>query len=604
MIFKKNKNKGNMVFVLTVSALIITIASSIAILCSIMLNSAKDEILNNQLNFIASSAKAQIMYRLQAVQYRNTSEELRNLLEKDWENIVLGNTDNFTFDPSFDSSFAIDETCQAKLDFKNGKYSSKCNFYGTFSSEDVPAYSMDLKISAVSNNKKKFFRAMVSRKWPFCLSSGTYKANIMSGSIIDGDIYSGYTDENIGITVKNTDSIPSEIEGDLIVKKVSKKSEKGRYLKELFFQNKDEEIGIAFDSESEEVHKGNIIYTENTFYTDGLDSALASLVHESNPKIIDNVLLEKGILRNIQSYQNISDKDISLKDYISDTYNISKKQYMEPTISKLSDQLDELLKTSNKVYILQNRLKLAGPDSDISMDNPTLIGESSYKINGSVIAFPSFFKNIREDIEEEDMSFGIEARNCTLYINGDLILIGDSENLRYSSEEINRIIMPNNISLKSTNKTSTNVIPYLKGTKTSIIVNGNIFLSGGYIESAEERLAIYSNENMYLRPILITDNSPQSVFKGALACRKSLQVITSSNLTSNDHDSCRMKIYGAIVCGMENSRNEGNNFKNSLFGDTDKSIDVSYLDITYNSENIDFLNRTIGVPMLTFWSDI
>ena len=202
------------------------------------------------------------------------------------------------------------------------------------------------------------------------------------------------------------------------------------------------------------------------------------------------------------------------------------------------------------------------------------------------------------------MSFGIEARNCTLYINGDLILIGDSENLRYSSEEINRIIMPNNISLKSTNKTSTNVIPYLKGTKTSIIVNGNIFLSGGYIESAEERLAIYSNENMYLRPILITDNSPQSVFKGALACRKSLQVITSSNLTSNDHDSCRMKIYGAIVCGMENSRNEGNNFKNSLFGDTDKSIDVSYLDITYNSENIYFLNRTIGVPMLTFWSDI
>ena len=164
--------------------------------------------------------------------------------------------------------------------------------------------------------------------------------------------------------------------------------------------------------------------------------------------------------------------------------------------------------------------------------------------------------------------------------------------------------MPNNISLKSTNKTSTNVIPYLKGTKTSIIVNGNIFLSGGYIESAEERLAIYSNENMYLRPILITDNSPQSVFKGALACRKSLQVITSSNLTSNNHDSCRMKIYGAIVCGMENSRNEENNFKNSLFGGTDKSIDVSYLDITYNSENIDFLNRTIGVPMLTFWSDI
>ena len=176
--YRKFKNRGNMIFVLTVSSLIVIIASAIGVLCCIILNSANDEILNNRLNFIASSAKAQIMYRLQATQLKNNPKELRNLLEKDWENIVLGKSEDFIFDPSCDSSFNIDEICKAKIDFKNGKYSSKCNFYGSYALDDVPAYSMDLKISAVANSKRKVFRAMISRKWPFCLSSGTYKTNI------------------------------------------------------------------------------------------------------------------------------------------------------------------------------------------------------------------------------------------------------------------------------------------------------------------------------------------------------------------------------------------------------------------------------------------
>ena len=135
---------------------------------------------------------------------------------------------------------------------------------------------------------------------------------------------------------------------------------------------------------------------------------------------------------------------------------------------------------------------------------------------------------------------------------------------------------------------------------------GNIFLSGAYIESAEDRLAIYSNENIYLKPVLLTDDSPQSVFKGALACRKSLKVVTDSKLSSKEQDLCRMKIFGAVVCGIEKEENDFNiDFStNKLFEVEKDSVNISYLDITYSSENIDFLNRTIGVPMLTFWSDI
>ena len=608
--FKKIKNRGNMIFVLTISSLVMTIASAIGILCYIMLNSANDEIENNRLNFISSSAKAQILYRLQATQYKNNPEELRNLLEKDWEKIALGSENNFVFDPSFDSSFAIDEYCQAKIDFNNGKYSSKCNFYGTSTSNDVPAYSMDLKISAFSNNKRKVFRAMISKKWPFCLSSGDYKANIQSGCVIDGDIYSGFSDGNIGISVKNSDYFPSEISGDLIVKRASSDKVRNHYnMNELSFIKKDDEFGISFDSESEEKHKGNIIYTENNFYSSGVNNAIASLVSESNPKIIDNILLNKKILKNIRE-DEISGN--SAKEYISSKYDIDKHPYMRNTISSFTDQLEELLKTSSNIYILQKNLKLAGFDCEVGMINPTLSDSSAYKIDGTVIAFPSCFQYCKDNKDEEIDSFGIEARNCTLYINGDLILIGDSENLRLSSQQAG--LITNNDSLKnvlneltsknSSNGEAVNYIPFLKGTKTSIVVFGNIFLSGGYIESAEERLAIYSNENMYLKPVLLKDNVPESVFKGALACRKSLKVVTSSNLSSNEHDLCRMKIYGAVVCGIEDKKDDSS-FKNRLFSTPeDKSVDISYLDITYSSENIDFLNRTIGVPMLTFWSDM
>ena len=298
--------------------------------------------------------------------------------------------------------------------------------------------------------------------------------------------------------------------------------------------------------------------------------------------------------------------DISIKDYISSVYDVDKNLHMKDTVSALSDHLSDLLKTSNNIYVLQKNLKLAGTDCEVNMANPTISGNSSYKINGTVVAFPSCFKYNSSEEGEINSSFGIEARNCTLYINGDLILIGDSENLRCSSEEMNYITNSNTgitVLPVGTPRCIKHPIPFLKGTKTSVVVFGNIFLSGGYIESAEERVAIYSNENMYLKPILLTDNVPESVFKGALACRKSLKVVTSSKLNSNEHDLCRMKIYGAVVCGIEKSKDD--NFRNKFFKIAkNDSIDISYLDITYSSENIDFLNRTIGIPMLTFWSDI
>ena len=182
---------------------------------------------------------------------------------------------------------------------------------------------MDLKISAISNSKRKVFRAMISRKWPFCLSSGTYKTNIKSGSIIEGDVYSGNTDDNISISVQNTDVIPSEIKGDLIVKKTSNKRQerKYNYSNVIFFQKEENnDFGISFDSESEEHHKGNVIYTENTFYTDGIDNALVSLIHDSTPKVIDNILLEKQILIDIKSQLDNSEKEMNINEYISSIY--------------------------------------------------------------------------------------------------------------------------------------------------------------------------------------------------------------------------------------------------------------------------------------------
>lgn len=607
------KSKGNMMFVLTVSALVMTIASAIAGLSCIILNSANDEILNNRLNFISSSAKAQILYRLQAKQYKSNSSQLKNLLEKDWENIVLGGDENFVFDPSFDSSFEIDRDCQVKMDFKGGKYSSKCNFDGSFSSDNVPAYSMDLKISALANTKRKIFRAMISKKWPFCLSSGNYRADIRSGSVIDGDIYSNYRDGKIGISVENDDCFPPKIDGDLILRKISNNKLGTNYTnsKAIFPLDRCQENkrGISFDSESEKNHKGSVVHTENTFYTSPVNDAIVSLFQESQPKGIDMFLLNGGIMDDINSLLNGK----TIDGYISSIYDTEHKPWMKDTVSALSNHIKELLKNNKNVYVLKKNLKLSGRDCEIEIPNPTLSSDSAYKIDGTLIAFPSCFK---EDSEEEDsnLSFGIEARNCTIYVNGDLILIGDSKNLRASSNDINYLISrgQNNVHMGGVNTRKVNeedlkyAIPYLKGTKTSIVVMGNIFLSGAYIESAEDRLAIYSNENIYLKPVLLTDDSPQSVFKGALACRKSLKVVTDSKLSSKEQDLCRMKIFGAVVCGIEKEENDFNiDFStNKLFEVEKDSVNISYLDITYSSENIDFLNRTIGVPMLTFWSDI
>ena len=612
---KKIKNRGNMMFVLTVSALVMTIASAIAGLSCIILNSANDEILNNRLNFISSSAKAQILYRLQAKQYKSNSLQLKNLLEKDWENIVLGG-ENFEFDPSFDPSFEIDRDCQVKMDFNGGKYSSKCNFYGSFSSDDVPAYSMDLKISAVSNSKRKVFRAVISKKWPFCLSSGNYRADIRSGSIIDGDIYSNYKDGNIGISVKNNDCFPPKIDGDLILKKISNYEVNPNYAKngyrvaDSFQHNNEKKLGISFDSDSEKNHRGSVLHTENTFYTSGVNNAIVSLFRESQPKIIDDYLLNFEVIGNIKSYL----QGMTIDEYLLSVYNTEDKKWMKETTSALSKHINELLRKNRNVYFLKKNLKLAGTNCEVEMSNPTLSSDSAYTIDGTLIAFPSCFKDEPEKEENEEfLSFGIEARNCTIYINGDLILIGDSKNLRTSTNDINYLIArsENKGYFRGINNRNTNEedlkcsIPYLKGTKTSIVVMGNIFLSGAYIESAEDRLAIYSNENIYLKPVLLTDDSPQSVFKGALACRKSLKVVTKPKLNSNEQDLCRMKIYGALVCGLDDEVDDSNiYFKNKLFEVDDESVNISYLDITYSAENIDFLNRTIGVPMLTFWSDI
>ncbi len=602
-------------FVLTVSALVMTIASAIAGLSCIILNSANDEILNNRLNFISSSAKAQILYRLQAKQYKSNSSQLKNLLEKDWESIVLGG-ENFEFDPSFDSSFEIDRDCQVKMDFNSGKYSSKCNFYGSFSSDDVPAYSMDLKISAVSNSKRKVFRAVISKKWPFCLSSGNYRADIRSGTIIDGDIYSNYKDGNIGISVKNNDCFPPKIDGDLILKKISNYEVNLNYAKNgykvahNFSHNDEKKLGISFDSDSEKNHKGSVLHTENTFYTSGVNNAILSLFQESQPKIIDDHLLNFEVIGNIKSYL----QGETIDEYLSSAYSTDDKKWMKETISALSEHIRELLMKNKNVYVLKKNLKLSGTNCEVEMSNPTLSSDSAYTIDGTVIAFPSCFKDESDEDDNEASSFGIEGRNCTIYINGDLILIGDSKNLRTSTNDINSLIArsENRSYFRGIRNHNTNEedlkysIPYLKGTKTSIVVMGNIFLSGAYIESAEDRLAIYSNENIYLKPVLLTDDSPQSVFKGALACRKSFKVVTKPKLTSNEQDLCRMKIYGAVVCGIDDELDESNIYfnTNKLFEVDNDSVNISYLDITYSAENIDFLNRTIGVPMLTFWSDI
>ena len=614
------KKQGNILFITILSSLILTASLAMGAIGSYSLFRAREEISSNQMRLTAKSALSQTLYRIDKKIYdfsnkcefdqilKNSYKEKIYLM--DWVNIVLDSQDGkFYFPKSFlenteslpnslggvEIDIYFDGESQGRsINNLNGETVEKIS-----SRYNIPPYSLDLMINVKSKKRVKRFEAVLSKYWPFALCSINAPMLIEAPAKIDGDIccfYEGYKENNgshiASVNIRNSfDNVnvqTATISGDIYTTEPSPNQVKqgqtnGKYFGEI-----------------------------TPFFPINILSSFLSLVTDA----------EGGECFYLNETLMLKDIFINDEEELETVRNRVNKNLLYFNNGNKNEEEDS---DEQKSFVLRESLVLEGNNVFASSgDNVTASGHSNYIIKGSVISCA------QEKEDEETRSTyifaptekkkmldelpGIQLLNCTLTIDGDLVLYG-----LYVKNKFGRI--------------DRSFIPRIIGNDSALIVTGNIYMESAEIESRGEQFVIYSDKSIIMRPIRTYFKSEfDSKFRGAIVCQGDLMVVPVNVLPNGGIPKIDelISISGAIVAGgkvIVADKNVDNKVEtNEIYNELEQEIlsgrigqqqsvvaingkyvkaglAVRNITVNYDPSTIGLLHKLIGYPKLSIWRE-
>lgn len=555
--------------IIAVAGFITAASAAISMLSFFTVSQTQREAEWHQIRLTAKSALNQSLYRIKRQAY-SKNKKTAFLTGEEWENIILGSNDGtFHFDASCDRNFSIDNGCKVSITFSGQPESMSVYNFSSGSPVSIPGrknqtppYSVDLIIKSSGASLSKTFEAVIEKKWPYCIASGTYAADIGRSSEIQGDVYSAGQ-------MQVTSPYPS-----LCFARLSKERQLGEYPKvrgNLYaYGGKNENNKLGLTSEHE-------ITKERAFAIDPYADFKGSkkIIYEkmqafdsedfapwkADAEDITDALIEEGAIEPIT--------EESLREF---------RKYTSETHSDIMENISERALGGKKIYIMRKNIYLYGESSSSEAPSGSFSKSSSgsYHISGSIVSYP--------DILIKKSGRLIECSGCSLFIDGDMLLLKNFD--PYGASKAH----------------DSSLIPSIKGTQASVCVSGNLYASGGRIESSSDRFVLYCNENIYLRPFF-TIQKEKSIFKGAIACRKHLTVNPPED-SSGAYSDQSIWIKGAVLCGPHEK--EISKIR-SIYPNENRGKDrilIENAKIEYDPDTISLLHRYIGIPKLSLWKEL
>lgn len=599
---RNGKKIGNILFVTILSSLVLTVSLSFSAIASYSLFRAREEISSNQMRLTAKSALSQILCRIDKKIYNFSNNcDLDRVLENsnseklylvDWESIVL-ESDNRKF--SFPKSFL-----EADESFPNSLGKAEINIYfdgdlkgrsvNNLNSDsiqkmnsryNIPPYSLDLMINIKYKNRVKRFEAIIAKSWPFALCSIESPVAIEGPATINGDICSFYKPKKTSNDFNSTASV--------IINNNYGKSSMPSIHGDIYTSDTLSSRRIIQGQTNGECFGG----IEPFFSPDILSSflSLSTDIEGRGCFSLNETLIEKELF---ETNSEIIESAIS-------KVNEKFSGYMPPIAfvppqTEAEEQCDEF-----QVFMLREDLVLEGNNLSESYGNVTASGHSNYIIKGSLISSAPEEKEKEDKVKfayaykDEDGPIlgelpGIKLSNCTLTIDGDLILTGASfEN--------------------SWGKIKKNLVPRIEGRDSALIVTGDIYMMSAEIESKGEQFVIYSDGSIWLQALKTSlDPKFKSEFRGAVVCKGCLSISTlraAGSIYAPIPDEL-VKVSGAMVAGGgilvgDAMSDNGMGPMNNVYSKC--GMVVKYITVDYNPQTIGLLHKLIGYPRLSVWRE-
>ncbi len=622
----RSKNRGNTLLVIIISALILTAALAVAALTSFFLCRSREEIISQQTRMTAKSALAQVLFRVDK-RLLEFSQECSNVsmiessqpVSISWKNVVKGdNGENFVFQNSAaqQSSGGSFAGSFVSVDFSgSGKNISIDNFDNDLfvqapSSDryNVPPYSLDLVFNVKNRSYSKRFETVILKNWPYAVCCVGSNINIGLCSAVRGDLCSFRIAPQLsGSNINQSYSPTISIDLPVIYPPVS--PDFYPVVNGNLFTASDSPDKISADKPwvshasdpiyINELLKPNWSNGKKHYGTKGTASSFLS-------SMLTIAVPDKG-----KSCMELNDLLVSSNVAVTlhrESLDSSAfgNSMLAPFFEKLSSSLDSSQdepSSSDRMgepalpfFSLVKDLSLEG-NSVSDMGAAAVSGHSHYIIRGNVMSAAGVvrqsFPGSNNNTADGSLP-GINLSNCTLVIDGNLLLVGSQ-------------MLDSGRPSPASSGNANRLVPKLTGMNSAIVVTGNIFLMSAEMESSGDNFVIYADGNIILRPEASDSGNNRTDFSGAIVCKGNMYIEPVYNYNSGMPRKYfdLLHVRGAVVCGgVPFEEDELFNSVNDCLHPGILGLNLESVSIDYDPSVISLLHKLIGYPEATIWREL